>query len=89
MPRDDAKRIWFDPAIPTDKEAARLCGRGWSLSTLKRPPPEGEGFGKSGRKPGRRPKDAPPAFVTPLSETVKAKRRKKAKRKVVTKRKRK
>lgn len=84
MPRDDAERLWRDPTIPTDKEAARLAGRGWSLSTMRRE------FGESGiRKPGRRKKDAPPAFVTPLSETVKAKRRKKAKRKVVTKRKRK
>lgn len=93
MPRDDAERIWKDPSIVTDKQAAALCGPGWSISTLKRAPPEGDGFGPSGRRPGRRKATSPPAFVTPISETVKAKRAKKRKaakrRKVVTKRKRK
>lgn len=84
MPSDDAERIWKDPSIPTDRQASMLCGRGWSIATLKRE------FDVSGRKPGRRPAVSPPAFVTPISETVKAKRRAKAKRrKVVTKRKRK
>lgn len=87
IPRDDAMRLWKDPVIPTDREAARLAGPGWSLATIRR-----EKFGPSGRKRGPKPKDVPSAFVTPISETVKAKRRKKAKakrRKVVTKRKRK
>lgn len=87
MPGDDAKRIWQGDSELTDPQRAAMCGRGWSVSTLKRE------FGKSGRKPGRRPKNVPPAFVTPISETVKAKRMKKRKtekrHKSVTKRKRK
>ena len=76
IPRDDAERIWLTAA--TDRQAAEMCGRGWSKSTLTRE------FGKSPRKPGRRPKDVPPAFITPKSKTPKKKRRK-----VVSKRKRK
>src|SRR5215469_7177392 len=29
MPRDDAERIWRDPAIAMDRQASALCGRGW------------------------------------------------------------
>jgi len=83
MPRDDAERIWRDLGVSNDRQAATVCGRGWSVSTLTRE------FGSSGRRRGRKSKSAPPAFVTPISETVKAKRAKKRKRKAVTRRKRK